>query len=348
MGEPRCLLTLSMMEPPSRRSLTVLIFLALAAAAVLVAGCGGSSTASAPTGPTGVAGVPEPVASDFPGADGQSISDLAKSLQSGPHAALANSVFLTGAHQRLAFGLLDNNNKFVYAPAAVYVARTISSPASGPYPAYLDNIVPAPAFRSQTTANDPAAIKAVYYSTVPLPRTGPMAALVVTHIGTTSYGSLAGFEVAKSNPIPNVGQVPPKIDTPTVTSAGGNVKSIDTRVPPDDMHAVSFKDVVGKKPVALVFATPQLCQSRVCGPVVDIAEQLKSVYGNRMTFIHQEVYANNNISDGLRPQMQAFHLQTEPWLFTLDSHGHIAARLEGSFGIKEFTQAIQAALAKSR
>ena len=30
-------------------------------------------------------------------------------------------------------------------------------------------------------------------------------------------------------------------------------------------------EVVGKKPVALLFATPQLCQSRVCGPVVDIA-----------------------------------------------------------------------------
>ena len=337
------------MEPLARRSLTAPIVIALiACCALALAACGGSSTASAPTGPTGVAGVPEPVASDFPGADGQSISDLAKSLQSGPHAALANSVFLTGPHQRLAFGLLDNNNKFVYAPAAVYVARTISSPASGPYPAYLDNIVPAPAFRSQTTANDPAAIKAVYYTSVPLPSTGSEAALIVTHINNTSYGSLAGFEVTKSSPIPNVGEVPPKIDTPTVASAGGNVKSIDTRVPPDTMHDVSFKDVVGKKPVALVFATPQLCQSRVCGPVVDIAEQLKSVYGNRMTFIHQEVYANNTVADGLRPQMQAFHLQTEPWLFTLDSHGRIAARLEGSFGIKEFTQAIQTALAASR
>ena len=37
------------------------------------------------------------------------------------------------------------------------------------------------------------------------------------------------------------------------------------------MHAKSFADVVGRKPVALLFATPQLCQSRVCGPVVDVA-----------------------------------------------------------------------------
>ena len=29
--------------------------------------------------------------------------------------------------------------------------------------------------------------------------------------------------------------------------------------------AVNFKDVVGKRPVALLIATPALCQSRVCG-----------------------------------------------------------------------------------
>jgi hypothetical protein len=334
------------MEPAPRRSLTAPLTVALAiAAALLLSACGGGA-AKVPTGPAGVPGVPEPKASDFPGSNGQSISDLAKTLQQGPHAALANSVFLTGQHQRLAFGLLDDSNKFVYAPAAVYVARTISSPATGPYPALLDSIVPASAFRSQTTASDPNAIKAVYYTDVPLPRTGAEAALVVVNIGGKEYGSLTGFEVAKASAIPNVGQLPPRIDTPTVASAGGNVKSIDTRVPPDDMHAVSFKDAVGRKPVAIIFATPQLCQSRVCGPVVDLAEQLKSVYGNRMTFIHQEVYANNAVADGLRPQMKAFHLETEPWLFTLDRHGRIAARLEGSFGVKEFTQAVQTALAR--
>jgi hypothetical protein len=113
------------------------------------------------------------------------------------------------------------------------------------------------------------------------------------------------------------------------------------------MHDQSFKNVVGKRPVALIFATPQLCQSRVCGPVVDLAEQFKSVYGNRMAFIHQEVYANNTVQDGLRPQLKAFHLQTEPWLFTFDRKGRIVARLEGSFGVMEFQQAIQAALKKS-
>ena len=83
------------------------------------------------------------------------------------------------------------------------------------------------------------------------------------------------------------------------------------------MHAKSFADVVGKKPVALLFATPQLCQSRVCGPVVDVALQMKAKYGDRVEFIHQEVYADNDPNKGLREPLQRFNLPTEPWLFVV-------------------------------
>jgi len=152
--------------------------------------------------------------------------------------------------------------------------------------------------------------------------------------------------IAKSkDPIPDVGQAPPRVSTDTVASAAGNLAAIDTRRPfARELHEVNFKDVLGKKPVALLFATPQLCQSRVCGPVVDIALQMKQRYGGRMAFIHEEVYRDNQVSEGLRPQLQAFHLQTEPWLFTINKDGRIAARLEGSFGVNEFRRAIQAAL----
>jgi hypothetical protein len=63
-----------------------------------------------------------------------------------------------------------------------------------------------------------------------------------------------------------------------------------------------------------------------------------------MTFIHNEVYVDNNAAQGLRPQLLAFHLQTEPWLFTFDREGRVAARLEGAFGIRQARQAIEAAL----
>ena len=110
------------------------------------------------------------------------------------------------------------------------------------------------------------------------------------------------------------------------------------------MHDVSFAEVVGKKPAILLFATPQLCQSRVCGPVVDIAEQLKKTYGDRMAFIHQEVYKDNKVEKGLRQPLKTFNLQTEPWLFAVNKDGEITARLEGSFGFDAMQAAIKSAL----
>ncbi len=125
---------------------------------------------------------------------------------------------------------------------------------------------------------------------------------------------------------------------------GGDLTSIDTRQPPSTMHGSDFADVVGKKPVVLIFATPQLCQSRVCGPVVDIVEQVKAERGgDDVEFIHMEVFRDNQLEKGVRPQLVAFGLQSEPWLFTVDAKGDVAARLEGAFSERELVEAIEKA-----
>ncbi len=110
------------------------------------------------------------------------------------------------------------------------------------------------------------------------------------------------------------------------------------------MHAVSFDQVLGRRPVALLFSTPELCTSRVCGPVTDIMVELQHQFGTKIAFIHEEVYVANDPAKGLRPQLRAFHLETEPWLFTFNRRGIITARLEGAFGIVEARQAVEAAL----
>jgi hypothetical protein len=84
--------------------------------------------------------------------------------------------------------------------------------------------------------------------------------------------------------------------------------------------------------------------SRVCGPVTDIVASLQHQFENRIAFVHQEVYVLNQPAKGLRAQLKAFHLQTEPWLFTVNRSGIIAARLEGAFGVKAVAGALEAAL----
>src|SRR4051794_20884121 len=67
-----------------------------------------------------------------------------------------------------------------------------------------------------------------------------------------------------------------------------------------------------------------------------------------MTFIHQKVYRDDVVEKGPRPQLAAFHLETEPWLFVVASDGCIAARLEGSFGVDEFEAAVRRGSSRSR
>ena len=97
------------------------------------------------------------------------------------------------------------------------------------------------------------------------------------------------------------------------------------------MHEL-VRRLVGKKPVALLFATPQLCQSRVCGPVVDVGLQLKSTYGTRVEFIHQEVYKDNDPKKGLRAPLKPFNLAHRALALRRRQGRPITARLEGSFG----------------
>ncbi len=107
------------------------------------------------------------------------------------------------------------------------------------------------------------------------------------------------------------------------------------------MLSTDFADALGKKPVVLLFATPALCQSRTCGPVVDIAEQVRAENGKGVTFIQQEIFQDNDPGKPYRQQVLAWRLPTEPWAFVIDRRGRIAARFEGVFSVGELARAVE-------
>ncbi|WP_354700334.1 hypothetical protein DSM112329_00603 [Paraconexibacter sp. AEG42_29] len=341
------------------RRTTTLPALAAAAAALLLAGCGGSDGGSstgdapAPRGPssaklrTELDRATKVTATSFPATGGRTLRQVADSLDgTGPQVAFATQTIVPGPKQRLAFGIVDAKTGFVYAPTALYIATAENAKASGPYTAPADLLITDPPFRSQNAATESDPFAAIYETTAPFAKPGQYPVLAVSVINGKRVGAAGLITVssAQSDDVPDVGEAAPKVATDTVASAGGDLKKIDTRVPPSDMHEVSLKDELGKKPIALLFATPQLCASRVCGPVVDIAAQLKKTYGSRMEFIHQEVYVDNVVSKGLRPPLQSFKLRTEPWLFIIDKDGKVTSRMEGSFGFRAFEEAIKTGL----
>jgi hypothetical protein len=284
----------------------------------------------------------QPTRSQFPLPKGRTLQQLSLGVASTAQFGASTGTFTPGI-RRLAFALTTSSNQFIYAPTAVYIATSPTGAAQGPFLAPADPTTVPPQFRSAQNAG-PGGLKAIYHTQLQLSQPGLYYVLTLTRTAHGMIGSPGQVAVAASSPIPDVGQRPPDINTDTLASVHGNLGLLTTRTPPEQMHSVSFSQVLGKRPVALLFSTPELCMSRVCGPVTDVAVALQQQFGSQITFIHQEVYVDNKPNLGLRPQLKAFHLETEPWLFTINRHGIIAARLEGAFGLTEFRQALQAAL----
>src|SRR5262249_9639914 len=157
-------------------------------------------------------------------------------------------------------------------------------------------------FDATTTLSDPDAAEVVYSADIDFPSNGEWrVAAVVSEGGETSAKLLTSAEVGEFSSIPRPGDPAPLIHTPTAEGVGGDLSKITTRIPPDHLNQVDYAEVLGKEPILLLFATPKFCQSRVCGPVVDVAEAAEREFGEEAAFIHMEIYNQNDPNDGVRP-----------------------------------------------
>jgi uncharacterized protein YceK len=319
----------------SRRRLAVLLALA-ALAVALLSGCGGSKVETRPAPPS----------KDFPSAQGKTISQLLHGSGATPSnlvVAPASEVFDTGV-ERYPFGVFTPGQEQVEdVEVALYFAKDGKSKVLGPLPAKLETLQTKPAYRSQN-GSGPGEAKSVYVvPKVDFDRDGAWLAIAMikTADGKLEASRIPSPTIGQYPKVPKVGERPPKIDTLTAADVGNDLEKIDTRVPPDQMHKVNFAEVLGKKPIVLIFATPALCQSRVCGPVVDVAQQVADEYEPKADFIHQEVYVDNEINKGIRPQLKAFGLPTEPWTYLIGKEGVIKDRLSGAYGVAELEAAMK-------
>jgi hypothetical protein len=312
---------------------------AAAVTIALLAGCGDDGGG----GGEGVASKPASDPSTFPAAKGKTLKEvLGEASAQGPVVSPAAQVLRLGEN-RFPFGVFTTaREQITDADVAIYAApKGLEGQAIGPFPARIEDLTTEPAFRARTTSEDPQAAKVIYVTDLPLNTTGKWAFGALTKEGDGYAASLLPTPslVGQFNPL-GVGDAAPHISTPT-TDDVADVSEIDTRDPHDTMHDTDFASVVGKKPVVLLFATPALCQSRICGPVVDVAEQVKRDFGDQVAFIHQEVYVDNDLSKGERPQLKAFGLTSEPWLYVFDREGKVSTVIEGAFSVDELTAAVQ-------
>ena len=352
----------------SRRHATS-AFACLLAAAFLAAGCGDDDSST--SGAEAATSKSAPPKSAFPAADGKTLREIVKSADL--HAELVVSpaalAFYKGVN-RYPFGIFNpDRSQVADAEVALYVAKAprvksskdrgapdegkkgatarasaeaLDQPAQGPFPAAIESLATQPAYRAQTTTADPDAATVVYTTELDFTSDGEwQIAALIRQGDELSAALLPSASVGEYKRVPRVGQKAPLIHTPTVADAGGDASEVTTRIPPDTQNRVDYADALGKEPIVLLFATPQFCQSRVCGPVVDVAEQVKDQYGDETAFIHMEIFNDNDPNKGVRPQVRAFHLPSEPWLFAIDRNGVIRAEVEGAFGVDLLTRVVK-------
>jgi hypothetical protein len=308
----------------------------LLAATIAAGGCGSDEDPQ-------TAASPAPSAADFPDPDGRTVEEIYASETPSDDIVLAptGQVFNEGKN-RYGFGVFTAGREQIDdAEVALYVG-TPNEPAKGPFPARIEDMSTEPEFAAVSTTDDPDAAETVYVSDIELddPGRNDVVALIREGDGFQSVRVAPSIDAGAFPEVPVEGDKAPVIDTPTADDVA-NLDEIDTRDPHDTMHEHNFADVVGKQPVVLVMATPLLCQSRVCGPVVDIAEQVKADHGDDVAFIHQEIFEDNDINKGLREQVREFGLPTEPWVYVIDSEGKVSSAIEGAFSVAELEQAVE-------
>jgi hypothetical protein len=273
-------------------------FLALAGGAVLLAACGGDDSGG-----------------------NSSVDAQGPTTTSDPNALtpglLSSDLYAATHPQRLAFVLFTPQRASASGPPATLAITPPGGTAGAPVPAKLH------------TEGLPDK-RGVYVVEPTLERAG-------IYKGTIEVDGQRldlPFQVAAKPQAPAIGTNAPTAASPTTAKTLG-VHPLCTRDPQCPLHQTSLADVVGKgRPVAVMFATPALCQTQYCGPVLDTLLPLTRDYGDRVDFVHVEIYKDGTATT-LVPTVETWNLSSEPWLFGIDANGKITARLDSAFARDE-------------
>lgn len=159
------------------------------------------------------------------------------------------------------------------------------------------------------------------------------------------------FDVKDRSSTPTAGDLVPASRTLTGTTASDIEKFSSARPVDPSLYRLSVSDALNEhKPLAVLFATPGFCTSRLCGPSVEVLQALHIQYADRANFIHVEIYKDGrpNQQMELVPPVREWGLTSEPWLFIVGADGRLVDKFEGSITVEESRTALEAALQAAR
>jgi hypothetical protein len=250
---------------------------------------------------------------------------------SGPFAVLPNSFdFFAAVNQRVAFALATNNGEPIHPSSPVTVQI---GPLNGPLGASQPTVL-----HNQGLANP-------YLLTYHHFDQPGMYQLVVSYQGKQANLPLQVIR-PQDTKVPLAGSPMVKLPTPTLAKPLG-VDPVCTDQPPCPFHEVSLDAALAQhKRVALMFATPALCQSKFCGPTLDNLVAVHQPFADQVTFIHCEIYTDLTGATSTQPVL-AYHLEHEPLLLLAGTDGIVHERIDNAFDRLEATDALNRLTAAS-
>jgi hypothetical protein len=296
------------------------IVVVLVGSIFLAAGCGGGGAGEGDTTSSGA---------------GTTLESLWRASGESVGAVAGTSDFQVGTN-RVSFLVVDKQGRVSERPTArVWVARGLKQKP----------------FAETTARLEPIG--------VPGGETADAGAIYVTRLQTTTPGTywymaqpvggrkiqaLGNVVVKKRSAAPSVGDRAIPSKTPTLASVSGDLQALTTARHPDRaLYRSSVAEALAAHaPFVLAFATPQFCQSRTCGPVVDVvsAVRKREPQGSPVRFIHVEIYKGNDPANGVNQWVSQWRLPTEPFTYVVDRTGAIRTKLEGAFSVGELERAV--------
>jgi hypothetical protein len=316
---------------PSRRA-----FLAALGLAALGAACKGSSGGTATTPPETTSGPPP---------DPGSIDALQQGAEQ--LSLLSSNTPTNTGKARFGFDLSTSSNSLITGGSPqVWIAKDQTSAATGPF---VSRWYPFTAYGPTHDTSPESPLPGTYVVELDFPSAGNwlIAAVAQGSSGgrAVGVGALPVTDGAVQVPL---GSKAISVKTPVATT-DAKIAQICTRKPVDHMHSISLdRALKNGKPTVVSFATPLLCESRLCGPVVD--EQIlafESVGAAKANFIHVEEFLPGPQLQppaptlaARSPAFKAWHLTSEPWMVVIDRQGVIRFRAEGPVTAPEIEAAV--------
>ncbi len=237
---------------------------------------------------------------------------------------------------RVSFLIVDKQSRLVERPTAkVWIARGLKLEPFAETVARSEPIgVP---------GGETADAGSIYVARVATPQPGRYWILAEPIGGTRRIQAIGNVVVRARPQAPAVGDRAFASKTPTLRSTNGNLARLTTsRTPDRALYRTSVAEALAaKQPFVVSFATPLYCQSRTCGPVVDVVGAVAKRHPD-VRFIHVEIYEDNDPAKGTNRWVDEWRLPTEPFTFVVDRRGVIRAKLEGAFGAAELDAAVAA------